>query len=414
MSEATLGTPPAAAPAAPSQPSPSTSQPAASDAPAADAKGNPPPEPRPHPSRNEVRRNAAKELRTFLDEKHGKKPAEAKPEGDAPKGEPKAGQAPEQGKGEPKGQQEPVRGADGKFAPKEPQQAAAKAAPAPAGDAKPAPQQPLAQPPRQDGELEGRLARTVRELNNTTAQVNDYKRKHESTAAENTQLKSKLEAAKQNPLDLLEELGWNYEKLTQGIVEKGLRPRAQRAELPPEVKQQLDELNEFKQRVTQREQTAAEQAQRTRDVTNVRRYIEQNAEQFPFSSALEWAADAVLDNTMAAKQADALPFLRAFEQSLVTSTVTMMGNERALRALLKSKPELRESLIAALGISKGKEADPPASDGEGKTGAADGPRSVSSLPSGQTPPPSNKPSKRERKAEAVRAFQELRRSSAGG
>ena len=390
MSEASV-----AAPAAPSTPAPAPSsepakpegQPAQAADPAKDASAAPA---KPEPTKAETRKSAAQALKERFAAKD--EPAPAKP----PEPKPAAAETPKEA---------PQRGADGKFAG---QPGKAPAAPA---QSAPAPQQ-QAQPRAQDGELEHRLSRTVRELNGVTAQANDYRRKHETTSAELGQLKAKFEAGKVNPLDILEELGWDYEKLTQGIVEGKVKQRAQRFELPPELKQQLDELKADKQQRDQREQSERAQAQRTRDVGNIKRYIEQQAEQFPFSASLDWAADAVLDSTMAARQADALPKLREFEQSLVTSAVTMMGNERVLRALLKSKPGLRESLIAALGVSTSNQANPAASNGAGG-GDADGPRSLSNLPSGQSAPPSTKQTKEQRRREAMTAWnQERRRQSA--
>jgi hypothetical protein len=394
MSEASLGTPPAPAPSsAPAQASTEVEKPEGQPTQATDPTRDPSAAPaKPEPTRAEVRKSAAQALRDRLSGKDEGKP-DPKPE---PK--PAAAETPKEG---------PQRGADGKFAGQPGKEPAAPAKPAQGAPGAPQPSQPRAQ----DGELEQRLSRTVRELNNATAQGRDHKTKLDATTAELGQLKQKFEAGKANPLDVLEELGWTYEKLTEAIVEQKVKPRAQRMELPPEIKQQLDELKADKEQRTQREQAEVARQQRSRDVVNVKKYIEQQAEQYPFSAALEWAAEAVLDNTMAAKQADALPFLRAFEESLVTSAVTMLGNERAFKALLKSKPELKQSLMAALGVSTSNEADPAASNGAGR-GDADSPRSLSNLPSGQSAPPSDKQTKEQRRREAVRAWEQERRRQA--
>jgi hypothetical protein len=345
---------------------------------------------KPPPSKSEVRKSAAQALKEHLSK-------------DKPESEPKPKQADKQEakdakpEGDAKG-----RAPDGKFASKDQQPAETKP---PAAETKPAPARP-------DGELEGRLARTVRELNSSTAQVNDYRRKHDGLAAENTALKAKLEAAKTNPYDLLEEAGWNLEKVVQATVDGKIKPRGQRMDLPPEVKQQLDELKADKDQRAQRDQAEARARMRTEQTGNIKKYIEQNAERYPFAAAHDWAASSVWELALSGgkQAADALPVLQALEADLAANTAAVLGNERAFKALLKSNPKLRESLIAALGVGTSKEANPAASHGAGN-GSADGPRSVSSLPSGQTPPPPDKLTKEQRKQQAVRAFRDLRREA---
>jgi hypothetical protein len=258
--------------------------------------------------------------------------------------------------------------------------------------------------------MEGRLSRTVRELNNATAQARDYKTKHDAVSAEVTQLKAKLDSAKANPLDLLDELGWDLEKLAKGVVEQGLRPRAQRMELPPEIRQEIDDLKRDRQQRQEREQRDQFQQMRTNQVATIKNYIGQNAESFPFAAAVDWAAESVWDSAHGSGAADGLPMLRSLEESFAANTAAVLGNERALKALLTSNPKLRETLAAALGASApSKEAPPEASNGSGNQGA-DGPRSVSSIPSGQSAPPPNKQSKEGRKRADLKAFREFLRS----
>lgn len=346
---------------------------------------------KPEPSRSERRKDAVKALREHLEGKA--KPADAKPE--EAKSEP----------AEP-GADAKQRGPDGKFA----------AQPGKAPAAQPAQsqaQQPAAPPKPADGELETRLSRAMRELNHQTSESRILGNKLKEAAGDVAKLKEKIDRGKENPLDLLEELGWDYEKLTRAIVDRKVVRRAQRAELPPEVKEKLDKLEAAETERQQERQREQHRQQRERDVGAVGGYLRENAERYPFTAAVDWAAGSIVDATMRAGQTNAEPQLVALERQLMQDTAALLGNERAVKALLASNPKLKETLTSVLGLSTSNQANPAASNGAGK-GSADGPRSLSNLPTGQSAPPPDKQNRGQRKRDAVRAWNsELRRQSDG-
>jgi hypothetical protein len=410
MSEASLGTPPAA-PAAPSTNSaPSPAPTAASDAakpssgepakPATgDSKGLPESRAKPQAERptdwRAEKKTAAKELREHLD---AKRAAESADDDEPAK--------PAQGKPADQAQPGSQRGPDGKFAPREGQ--ARPDAQLPAQGQQAQTQDP---PKRDNGETEARLSRTVRELTNKTTEAEGFKRTNGELTAKVAKFEQLMERGKANPLELLHSVGMTLDDVVQGVVEKKYPAPWMRAQIPDEVRSELDTLKQFRERFEtqeqQREQERQQHAQREqdkKDTGSIKQYLQANAERYPFAASLEWAANTVLSATQAAKQTDALPHLAAFEKSMSDTMVGLLGNERVAKALLASKPELRQTLMAALGIGTSQEADPPASDGKGRRGGADGPRSLSQVSSERAPTPV---SDKERKREAARALRDF-------
>lgn len=244
----------------------------------------------------------------------------------------------------------------------------------------------------------------MRELNAKTAEAEDLRRRLQAASQDGEKRKAKEEAWKKNPHDLLAAHGFTLEDVVKGTVERKYVPQHQRAELPEAVRAELDELKAFKREIAQERQTAQQQAMRTRDEGLIKSHLEQHAERYPYSAALGWSASAIVGNTYAAKQTNAEPALVAFEKSLADTTAELLGNERVVKALLASKPGLKEALTAALGLSAtSNEGKPEPSGGSGDE-SADGPRSLGSLPSGQTPPRPASKTRAELKREATRDF----------
>ena len=394
MSEATTVSTPAPAPTAPAE-APAKTEPAKASPAPSPAPTNGPEDATGAPlrvSKHDVRKEAAKALRERLEARNK---AEKDGDGDelAAKAKP-AEKPPEKSEAKPA-----QRAQDGKFAPKD-------------GD-KPAEKPEAAKPPERpatppDHEL--KLSRALRELNGKTAEAEGHRRKVAEVTAELESFKKKFESGKSKPLDVLEELGWDYGKLTEAVVRGEVKPRAQRMELPPELQEKIERLEAAEKRREQEAQQRQYAQQREVDVGKVRSYLEANAERYPFSSSADWAAGSIVDATMAearrmgVQTGNAETHLNAFEQRLSEVTVSLLGNERVVEALLASNPGLREKLASAMGAGTSNGGQPAASNGAGTKGA-DGPRTVSTLPSGSETP-SAKPSKEERKREALRAWRE--------
>lgn len=411
MSEATAPAPAAPSPTTPAAaPAPTESAaPKEAGKPAESATSPGLAAPRPDKSNYEKRvataaenkKSAVAELRKHLEEKSGGKPAE---EPEKPKGELRS---------EPKDKpaEKPAEGAqrapDGKFAPKagEPAKQAEKPAPAP---------QQAAPAPERTQETQTQLARAVRELNAVTSERETLKRTSQEQAKKLAEYEAREAARRKpdaNPHDILDDYGFDLEKVVKGTVEAKYKPRAMRQELPADVREKLERLERAETERQQERQQAQFKERREKDVSAVKGHLTANAEQYPFSASLEWAAAAIVNNTYNAKQANAEPFLVAFEKTMAETTAELLGNERVLAAMLKSNPKLKDTLISTLGLSTSNVATPAASNRAGEDEDAGGPRSVSSLPSGQSAPPSTKQSKDQLKRQAVRELRQLKRRS---
>lgn len=387
-----------AAPAAPSQPAANDAKPASSDSPAKpeeskgipESRAKPQAEREPPKSKQEVKKDAAKELRERLEAKRQRELEEDQ-------GEPTQPNRPSAKDADKAAQRAP----DGKFAPKDAQ-------------AKPDAQTPPAvpdQPPKRDvGETEARLSRAVRELTNKTTEVEQIKRQHTEVTGKLSQYEERDKREKANPLEALHRLGYTLDSVVDGVVGKKFDAPWQRAQMDPQMRAEFDRLKSFADRFEQQEQERQQAQQREqervareRDTGKVKQYIEGNATKYPFAASLPWAANVVLGNTLHSKQTDALPHLVAFEKSMRETVLGLVGNDAVLEALLESQPALRKKLAAKFGGAS-QEADPPASDGAGKRAGADGPRSLSSVSGERAPAPK---SRAELKREAAAGLKDL-------
>lgn len=402
MSEATA--PAAPAPAVTPAPSTTPAQPATpTEAPAKVASPTvTPPPAEPRVSRKEVKANAAKEL---LAELTKRREGETKPDAEKPTGERKeAKETPKpkpDDKGRPEPKDAPQRAPDGKFAGKP-------------GEAKPEPAkapEPAAAPDR--GEADGKLARALRELNSKTAEVETHSRSAKELKAKVDQYEAREAARKKdnNPLDILQDYGWDLDSVARAVVEKGLRPRNMRSEVPAELKQEIDSLKQFKERYEKQEQDGKTRQFRDNSLKALNAYLSNNAEKYPYSTALQWAGGTIVDATMRAGKADMTEQLIAFEKSMAETNLGLLGDERVFKAALASKPELKEKWLSWLGAATSKEADPPASKQARDNESEDGPHSLSSVPTGQAPKPKTR---RESKRAAVRDFDTEWRTARNG
>lgn len=381
------GAPAAAAPAAPAAASTApASAPAASDTAAKQesaAKERSEGLPEPRPRSPEDKKRIVNDLKAHLDAKRKADDGDDDDSAPAPKPKPRESEKPAE------------------------REHADKAAPRERSEAE-KPAQPPQEPAQDKGERDRDLSRTTRERDEAKRNADTHERNARAMYQELKTLKEAAEKRKtMSPLDALEELGYSYEKLTQEIVERKLLPRAQRNELPPEIRQELDGLKQWRQQQEQAAQTQEQQRTREQATTAIKGHIENNAEQFPLVASLGWGAQAVVNNTLSAKQTDMLPHLVELERSL-TETLGSLGNERALTKLLTSKPDSAKVMVAVLQklghLTASDEAAVPASKRADNTDDSDGPSSVSSVPTGRAAAPKTR---RELKAEAVRGLRDL-------
>jgi len=280
----------------------------------------------------------------------------------------------------------------------------AKDAPEQPATAKPAPQ---AEPATKRDDSEVVASRALRDLQAKTREAIEHKRRADTHEGELTQLREKYERmarlAKESPHDFLEEHGLSLEKIVKGTVDGVFKPPSKRYELPPEVASRLEHLDRFAAEVMREREAREKQEQRQKDESIITRFFKQNPDRFPLLATFDWAAPTVIQRAYQHNLTNAEPIMAEQEKILAADFGRLLGNERALNALLKSNPALQKTLEQRFGALS-KTASPEASNGSGKRGA-DSPRSLSDT-STAAPADSREPTREELKKRAASALAE--------
>lgn len=204
-----------------------------------------------------------------------------------------------------------------------------------------------------DTQYELRLNKALRDLRDAKAEALKATKDAAQFQGEAKKLQKLLDDGKANPLKVLEHLGITYEELTKGIVEEKYKPAHKRNDLPPEIMEKIERL-EAKEKEREAEALkASAQAQRKQHVSAVQKYIDDNAEDYPLAATMKWVAEDVVARGYATGgEFDALPLLQELEANLASNVGTLLGNDKATKALLKKNPALKKALEAAMGIQE--------------------------------------------------------------
>ncbi len=204
-----------------------------------------------------------------------------------------------------------------------------------------------------DTQYELRVNKLLRDLRDAKAEALKASKDAQTAQAESKKLQKLLDDGKANPLKVLEHLGISYEDLTKGIIEEKYKPAHKRNDLPPEIMEKIERL-EAKEKEREAEALkASAQAQRKQHVSAVQKYIDDNAEDFPLAATMKWVAEDVVARGYATGgEFDALPLLQELESNLAANVGTLLGNDKATKALLKKNPALKKALEAAMGIQE--------------------------------------------------------------
>jgi hypothetical protein len=202
-----------------------------------------------------------------------------------------------------------------------------------------------------DSQYDIRLAKTLRDLRDAKAEALKATKEAAQFQGEARKLQKILDEGKANPLKVLEHLGITYEDLTKGIVEEKYKPAHKRNDLPPEILEKIERL-EAKEKEREAEAVrASAQAQRSQHVSAVQKYIDDNSEDYPLAATMKWVAEDVVARGYATGgEFDALPILQELESNLAANVGTLLGSDKATKALLKKNPALKKALEAAMGL----------------------------------------------------------------
>lgn len=238
-----------------------------------------------------------------------------------------------------------------------------------------------------DPDIELKLARMSRELRDARADAIEAKQKVDA----HDQLVNKLMRARQDPHALVAMLpdlfGRDFGQIADWIVEneQHFRERQRYAELPPDVREELEaSRKERMERKEREEREGTERAQRERYesyASSARKYIEDNRADYPLAASTEWAADHIARAAIQRGTRDARPLLEEFEKNLRTELSGVLGKPELLRALLKSDAKLADAVRQAFFSGDGQNQKPNKSSAaaslrSGPTASADGPRAL--------------------------------------
>jgi len=204
-----------------------------------------------------------------------------------------------------------------------------------------------------DTQYELRLNKALRDLRDAKAEAMKATKDAQTAQGEAKKLQKLLDDGKANPLKVLEHLGITYEDLTKGIIEEKYKPAHKRNDLPPEILEKIERLEaKEKEREAEALRASAENQRRTH-ISTVQKYINDHADDYPLAASMKWVAeDVVARGYLTGGDWDALPILQELEGNLASNVGTLLGNDKATKALLKKNPALKKALEAAMGLEE--------------------------------------------------------------
>ena len=237
---------------------------------------------------------------------------------------------------------------------------------------------PEQRPGESDAKYEARLARAMADLQKKEAESLGYKKQLGEREAAEKQLKADIEALRaqmdklKDPVEALKHSGMSYDELTKKILAGEIKAPTAEDELARRldekssaVEKQLSELQEKLAAKERAEQEAAErqqmEAQRTRDLETVKSRIQAAADKFPLVSTLSWSADRVLDMCYSEQTQDIEGVMAKLNDAATADVEAILQNPRAIVAMLKRSPKIRETIQAALGGGKDQSRQTPKS-----------------------------------------------------
>lgn len=262
-----------------------------------------------------------------------------------------------------------------------------------------------------------KLAATRRELKNAKADLLELK----PLADKARQLDEQIAKAKEDPnlaLGMLKQLlGRDYGELTSWIVENKEKIQAQQkyADLPPDVREEIEAARKDRLEREQRAKTEAEQRafveKHTKYSAKISEYVTTHEDEFPLSAAYgEDVAKDIARLVMAQKgPVDARALIAKYEADTLQGFTAALSNEKLVKHLL-TKPEIKSAIAKHLGATPEPKKSPQPGQAvtkpNGQPSSADVPRTLSngtaSADTSQRTPAH--PSREQRKQEIREAF----------
>jgi len=167
----------------------------------------------------------------------------------------------------------------------------------------------------------------------------------------------------------------------------------QRNALPPEQQAKLDAFDRWKAEQEAKEAQKQAAAARAEDIGLAEQYMKANTDKYPLFALSGFAAEDLVERAYAelkeGRQPDFDALAKAAEDYAVTNLETFFEKADLLGVLVK-RPNVRQRLLQALGLSENNAAR-PASSTQGGSGAGTGPRTLTHTSTQESPVPPESP-----------------------
>lgn len=278
--------------------------------------------------------------------------------------------------------------------------------------------------PKPDADTELKLASTRRELKNARADLLELKPLADRAKA----LEDQLAKAKEDPNAALAALktllGRDFGELTEWLVEHKDKITQQQkyADLPPDVREEIELARKERVERQERQKTEAEQAayvdKHTKYTAKIAEHISTHEDEFPLSAAYgEDVAKDIARMVMAQTgPVDARALIAKYEADTLQGFTAALSNEKLVKHLL-TKPELKATIARLVsGVPEPKKSPAPgqaATKPNGQPRESDTPTTLtnSTTSADTSQRTSAQPTREERKREIKEAFRRYRSAS---
>ena len=232
-----------------------------------------------------------------------------------------------------------------------------------------------------------RLAKAFKEQRLASMKAENAEKQVAMTTAELKKLQQLLASGKENPLEILAHLGVPFPDLVKGINDDKYK-MPEKSSIPPELAAKLARLEAAEADREEKRMADERQASRSGHERQVAEFVKNRADDFPLASSLPNVEKTIVEHAYKNGKGDIEAILQEMETNLESEILPLASNEKALAKLLKSKPELKATLMKVLGLSE------PVAEVEPEHTSVGGLSTEPGTPSART-------SKEKRKAEAI-------------
>lgn len=272
---------------------------------------------------------------------------------------------------------------------------------------------PEQRPGESDAKYEARLARALADIQKEQGeklllkkQLADRDTTEGALKADLEALRARLAKIEADPAEALRAAKTTYDEYTKKILAGEVKAPTPEDELARKVDEKSSELErrladmqaklEAKEKA---EQEAALKRQyeetRSRDLEIVKARIQAAAEKHPLVASLSWSAERVLDLCYQEQTNDIEGQLAKLDAAASSDLETLLQSPRALAAVLKRSPKIRETIQAAIAGGKDQSRQTPKS--------SEGPRALGAdVVSAPTTPIDRPKTKEEKRRSALR------------